>query len=740
MQHRQRRRSRKLYQRFWLYCLMLLLIVTTAVAVIGYFMLLGFTRDEAEQTNRHKLELAQGAIDSQLMVLQNIAVNLASDTDLTDGAVLRDVSGLQTSEALNRYRYSIDILENLIVYYHSALETRVFTPGSIYRQRYFDSIFQHTGLTVARMAEWSGTVTAPTFMRPDEDNAMPEYLVYAFPVSSGGIHRNRTIFFLLNTDRIYRALADALDGAPATIRILRSDGAVLYQRDTRTIGDGGRTLYTAAATYAGLRLQMEIAPLAGFARMQASWFRLMACIAALGVAGMLLSLVLSRRFSRPIVNLANRLGEGEPADAAPATPYAELYNIEQSYRRLSLEKDRMATQLQTQSSILRSNLLFSMLHGKLEAVDDAYLHDTMGLHRAHTVYAMVYVMIDRLKAYRALFTPMAQDDLESELLDRFHALEALDASVAITSFLPGKTAVVLAATTPGLSREALLCALQDVQREIKAAMGISVSLVCGSQFDALGDMDEQYRALAQYAQHRIFSGWGSLLDMENAIEYVEAGEPVEPAALYNACAAADEAEALQLTRRMLRQGLTEASGVAFKRAYFTLLGVIKGIAEERKRGDLIEIDAAYEPETLAEADEYLATLIRSICACVQMERTDKHATLCQAVQDYLEEAYAEDACCPAQVAEHFHMAQPQLNRIYKQHYGIGLASALDATRMRHAKARLVGTAQTIKDIVSDVGYGDVNNFIRKFKKQEGMTPLTYRKKMAMTADIQALEE
>ena len=40
---------------------------------------------------------------------------------------------------------------------------------------------------------------------------------------------------------------------------------------------------------------------------------------------------------------------------------------------------------------------------------------------------------------------------------------------------------------------------------------------------------------------------------------------------------------------------------------------------------------------------------------------------------------------------------------------------------------LVHTDLLVKEIVLSCGYVDVNNYIRKFKKQEGVTPLQYRK-------------
>lgn len=39
---------------------------------------------------------------------------------------------------------------------------------------------------------------------------------------------------------------------------------------------------------------------------------------------------------------------------------------------------------------------------------------------------------------------------------------------------------------------------------------------------------------------------------------------------------------------------------------------------------------------------------------------------------------------------------------------------------------IISTDMTLKDIMGEVGYADSTNFIRKFKKAEGITPIQYR--------------
>ena len=56
---------------------------------------------------------------------------------------------------------------------------------------------------------------------------------------------------------------------------------------------------------------------------------------------------------------------------------------------------------------------------------------------------------------------------------------------------------------------------------------------------------------------------------------------------------------------------------------------------------------------------------------------------------------------------------------------------IDTLRMEQAKRLLQSTQLTIREIVKEVGYTDVSNFMRKFKKNEGITPTQYRNQTTM---------
>ena len=54
------------------------------------------------------------------------------------------------------------------------------------------------------------------------------------------------------------------------------------------------------------------------------------------------------------------------------------------------------------------------------------------------------------------------------------------------------------------------------------------------------------------------------------------------------------------------------------------------------------------------------------------------------------------------------------------------SQCLDNTRFQKAKEWLASTSQPIAEIAARLRYSNAQNFIRSFKKKEGMTPGQYR--------------
>jgi len=75
-----------------------------------------------------------------------------------------------------------------------------------------------------------------------------------------------------------------------------------------------------------------------------------------------------------------------------------------------------------------------------------------------------------------------------------------------------------------------------------------------------------------------------------------------------------------------------------------------------------------------------------------------------------------------------YMSRSHFFRAFKREFGISPVQYIIKERIKRAKAMLTHTNQTIQQVSMEAGFDDVNNFIKIFKRMEGLTPGMYRQR------------
>ena len=82
-----------------------------------------------------------------------------------------------------------------------------------------------------------------------------------------------------------------------------------------------------------------------------------------------------------------------------------------------------------------------------------------------------------------------------------------------------------------------------------------------------------------------------------------------------------------------------------------------------------------------------------------------------------------------EIADANYVSRHALSLAFKEIVGITFKEYLLLFRMAEAKNLLVNTDLSVEQIAEQVGYVNVNNFVKIFKKFQHTTPLQYRKKL-----------
>lgn len=125
-------------------------------------------------------------------------------------------------------------------------------------------------------------------------------------------------------------------------------------------------------------------------------------------------------------------------------------------------------------------------------------------------------------------------------------------------------------------------------------------------------------------------------------------------------------------------------------------------------------------------DEFFAELE----ACCEGRKIRHSEGLKNRITGYIEEHYNQTSFSLSGMAEYFNITPSYLSRYFKECFGENFNSYVSRYKIEKAKQMLSDTNYAIKEISALVGYWDVNNFIKTFKRIEGVTPGQYRSNRA----------
>ncbi|MEK4042639.1 AraC family transcriptional regulator [Paenibacillus sp. FSL H8-0048] len=124
--------------------------------------------------------------------------------------------------------------------------------------------------------------------------------------------------------------------------------------------------------------------------------------------------------------------------------------------------------------------------------------------------------------------------------------------------------------------------------------------------------------------------------------------------------------------------------------------------------------------------EWLREIVTPVLAAVR-NGSETRDPVISFVLEYLDKHYGEDINLNL-VADKLNLTPGYLSSIFKEKTGINFSEYLNTLRIERAKALLMNIDLRIQDIALQVGYQNVNSFIRMFKRASGLTPGEYRKR------------
>lgn len=131
-------------------------------------------------------------------------------------------------------------------------------------------------------------------------------------------------------------------------------------------------------------------------------------------------------------------------------------------------------------------------------------------------------------------------------------------------------------------------------------------------------------------------------------------------------------------------------------------------------------------DSLTKLHEQVLSWLRDIVNLVRSSREFRNASLVEKAVRYIEENFHLELSLE-DVAQQVYLSPCYFSRLFKQVKGWSFSEYLTQVRMEEARRLLINTDCQISEIASRIGYRDARYFSQVFKRNEGCTPISYRR-------------
>ncbi|WP_341804992.1 AraC family transcriptional regulator [Paenibacillus turpanensis] len=285
---------------------------------------------------------------------------------------------------------------------------------------------------------------------------------------------------------------------------------------------------------------------------------------------------------------------------------------------------------------------------------------------------------------------------------------------------------------------------ETIQQKIKQFLDLDVSIGISLPFKSLHKTARAYQEGIEALKQRLKLGKGVIIPFSS----INSGKHTLiypfPSLLENelidSIKLADEEKALELLRQWLDEVFhMERSPHEYQISLMRLLNDLMIVMQEAgirlqqldlQEGPIYEELLQLYVNTEIEA-WFKTKIIMPMIQVFRDRRDSQYQNLSEQIIDMIQKHFDTDLTLE-ECASKLHYNSFYLSSVFKKETSMSFSEYLSMYRFNMAKKWLVETDMPIKDIAQKLTYNNPQNFIRSFRKQEGMTPGQYRTKYGVS--------
>ncbi|TDG00129.1 helix-turn-helix domain-containing protein [Paenibacillus piri] len=762
------RRSVRFYKLFLPY-LFLVVFFLLVIGSVVYVNIISALQKEVEQAQLSAVAQIRDTMDTRLRELQRIALQISTNPLLTPYSLSQiGYDSYQAVSELNKYRTSNSFVHNIVLNYAAGDNNRIFSATGVYEEtEFFKNIYRFDNWGHAPLSDTIRSLNGPV-IRPAEkvfiSNGTQEsrFATYMYPLPAYSGKPYGVVMFMLDAGML-QSMSEHLVSRPgSSLYLVDEQGHVIFQTEQapelngqiasampdKDKADSISAKSIDGVTYSVIRQGLTYNGWSFITTVPTSLFLekveqnrrlfgiILLVLLALGAAASFILADSNYRKLRQLVQLfSDKKNNGTKAPAA----MDELVYLSNAIREVSGE-DSMMAKLKSKRGLIRENVLLSLLKNKFQQQDELkHTLELADIRFDYSSYVSVLLVIDDYAGFQSLYPGSMQELFKFSILNAAEELAMEIGRGYGVSILDDRgIALIINIRDAEGYKSRLQVFSTNIQTFFNTHYKFTLSIGIGQIYNELRSAAVSFEEARRALLYRFVRGNNQVLFYDNLQPLFEEHKHAYPHELEDHLLKSIRQGNTDEAERSIRGiiGSIRSLSVTPEAAQLAcngLLHLLMKVSDEVFPGGQLELQQKsdslklHNAETIDELEKQMSGICRTLCEHVSGRKESRNFKLRDDILQYLQEHYMNSSLTLDTIADRFGLSSSYITRFVKDQTGYSLIRYLDLLRMDKAKELLLSEHLNLSEITKEVGYVDVSNFIRKFKKTEGVTPEQYRK-------------
>ncbi|WP_188454955.1 helix-turn-helix domain-containing protein [Virgibacillus oceani] len=683
--------------------------------------------------------------------LKNLATRISFDHRLTPYMFTQPYSSKLAIEQLGSYKVNSSIINGLYLYYQG--ENQIYSPrGTSSVDTFLNTAYRIKESEMNKLKEKMEAITKPEVFPIEllsKNNRRNHIITYMYPIPMNNTLSYGSVAFFVKESAFKKMTQNVLSDFKGNMYIFNeksellasnSNGEKLELEEVRKLARGetgvfNKTIDKENYSFVTVRSDsskwtfLTAMPTAQFyGRMSSLKLTIIIILSIIAIVGILTTIYMSFQQYKPIKSIALALKSKQSEQMPKRINKNELESIRESIELIHEDSEQLQKKMKAHRPFIKDQLLLLLLKGDIKKQTEIndLLVDLKIDFNGDRFFISLISFKDRIEEHESL---QSREKILS-LLAKMTYKDCVGYGVELIH----DNAAALIVSMKDNSKDPIVAQqnfVENLKQQLRQYSKVMPTIGIGKVYEGIGWINRSFIEANASIEY-------DLLNKDNTIYFenmTPSNEglfwyPIDDQAKFIQSVKQGDAVVARETLNTIFSNLKEqnASTYMLRCMCFDIINtILKNTLELGINLGTVQVKRLTEFKSLEDLEHTLNILLTDICEEVEERKESHNSMLRDNILEYIHGQYKSHELGLEHTAEKFQLSASYLSRFMKEQTGKTFTQFVWQLRNEEFKRQLTETGKPIKEIVLDIGYVDVANFTRKFKKEEGVTPGQYRK-------------